>query len=334
MKRFFCQCGQEIFFENSHCNRCGSLLGFDPEQRQLLSLTPKSNDVFSTQQGDFKRCQLHTAPVHCNWLIPLNSRNQQCASCRLTQLIPNQNTLINQRRWQVLESAKRRLLYGLLSLKLPVFDTEPRLIFEFLEDQQTNPNVGLEHVLSGHVNGRITLNAAEADGSYREAAREAMNEPYRTLLGHFRHEVGHFYWLLLIRDSAKSSEFETLFGNPHQEYSAALNHYYQHGPAQHWQTTFISAYASAHPLEDWAETWAHYLLMQETLETALAFDLISQPEKKAGDTLWMTEWYQLVTILNALNRSTGNADAYPFVISPVVKQKLQFIDNLIHPTVR
>jgi hypothetical protein len=221
------------------------------------------------------------------------------------------------------------MLYGLLSLKLPQMSRRG-LVFDFLEDKRSNPLVSVEHVLSGHAQGVITINAAEADASYREATKEAMNEPYRTLLGHFRHEIGHFYWEMLVEASADLDAFRQLFGDEQQDYRQALDQYYADGPDADWQESYISAYASAHPLEDWAETWAHYLLMMETLETALSYDLIAKLEQDQLFENWLGEWMQLVVVMNALSRSTGHTDAYPFVISPTVQRKLQFIHDLLH----
>lgn len=336
MKRFYCQCGQETFFDNTHCNQCGATLGFDTKQQELLSITPVKNGFSSVNQPEiiYQRCLQHQHAMKCNWLLTDNHPSGQCISCRLTRLIPEQRYARNVKRWSTLEAAKRRMLYGLLRLGLPISQSTnethgPVLEFHFLEDQQSNPDAGLEQVMSGHLNGVITLNAAEADNSFREAAREAMNEPYRTLLGHFRHEVGHFYWLKLIQNHAVHREFTALFGRDTVDYQHALAQHYQHGPIENWQQQYISAYASAHPLEDWAETWAHYLLMHETLETAVAFGIVQQPQVTEFHH-WLSEWMQLVLVMNALNRSIGNQDAYPFVISEKVQQKLRFVHDLVH----
>jgi len=330
MKRFYCQCGQELFFDNSHCNHCGASLGFDPTQLSLIAVIGEDDALRDKASPDlrFRRCQLHRQPVNCNWLIADEDPNVQCIACRLTRTIPDQSYINNQKRWQILEAAKRRMIYGLLDLGLPVNQPQHPLLFDFLEDQLSNPDANHEQVLSGHANGCIIINAAEADGSYREAAREAMNEHYRTLLGHFRHEIGHYYWQQIVATPAKTAFFE-LFGDPQQDYQAALERYYQNGPAENWPENFISAYASAHPMEDWAETWAHYLLMHETLETALTFQVIDAPDGGEPFSAWLSEWLQLVLVMNALNRSIGNADAYPFLISPGVEKKLQFVDQLI-----
>lgn len=338
MKRFNCRCGQEVFFDNTHCGACGSQLGFDPTLQRLCSLSPGDSPEhwhIDSEDGQiqFRLCSHREHDIQCNWLIPAEQSGQQCASCVLTRYIPLLNKPENLRRWRMLESSKRRMIYGLLRLKLPLYALtdghESGLVFDFLEDKRSNPELDLEHVLSGHANGVITINVAEADSSYREAAREAMNEPYRTLLGHFRHEMGHFYWDVLIKNTHRYSAFCTVFCYEQQDYKNSLDEYYRTGPSEDWQVNYISSYASAHPFEDWAETWAHYLLMMETLETAFAFGLIPKLEQDGIFEVWFSEWMQLVVVLNALNRSTGSADAYPFVVSDVVQQKLKFIHQLV-----
>lgn len=332
MKRFFCNCGQEIYFDNLFCGVCGSQIGFDPGDQNLHILIPGQTTWKITNQPDkqYRVCEHRDNELQCNWLIPAESHFTQCLSCSMTRQIPMLDNPDNWVRWQRLESAKRRLFYGLLVLDLPLGTANQKnLVFDFLEDKRSNPSLALEHVLSGHNNGVITINAAEADGSFREAAKEAMNEPYRTLLGHFRHETGHYYWDVLIKKGVNYDAFQQLFGDEQQDYAASLDAHYATGPRADWQQEYISAYASAHPMEDWAETWAHYLLMIETLETGFHYGVI---ERRTGDQkfeLWFEEWLQLVRVINALNRSTGHADAYPFVVSQKVQQKLEFIHKLI-----
>lgn len=326
MKRFYCGCGHEIYFDNTFCSACGSQIGFEPSSQTLISFS-------EANAQPFRFCAHRENELHCNWLLPDDDANHQCLSCRMTRQIPMLNSSDNWRRWRTLEAAKRRMLYGLLILGLPLegeAKSDSRLCFDFLEDKRTNPDVAIEHVLSGHASGVITINAAEADGSFREAAKEAMNEPYRTLLGHFRHEVGHFFWDRLIDQTQNHDGFQRVFGDDKQDYRGALDYHYANGPVDNWQKHYISAYASAHPLEDWAETWAHYLLMRETIETALQYGLVPPVEQDQSFDDWHKEWLQLVIIMNALNRSTGHADAYPFLISDVVKQKLMFIHDLVN----
>jgi hypothetical protein len=337
MKRFYCACGTELFFENSHCAVCASVLGFDPEQQDLIVLqADKENSWSSVTSGRrYKFCSLRQN-ISCNWLIPEHQSDSQCQSCRLTRTIPTLFLQRNHTRWQRLEQTKRRALYTVCRLGLAVNNPGnsstaglPPLVFDFLEDQQSNPEVDLEFVYSGHSNGVITINAAEADDTFRAANRELMNELYRTLLGHFRHELGHYYGLLLNNDNAMLSEYRELFGDEGQHYKTAIESYYENGPRTDWQTTHISAYASAHPQEDWAETWAHYLHISDTLETAWEYQVLNANSEGLSFTQELIEWSKLYVMLNALNRSMGIDDAYPFVITTKVGLKLGFIDRLV-----
>jgi len=323
MKRFHCTCGQEVFFEDSACPNCGGALGFSPDTLQMRALS---------QQPYLRTCALRAHPIACNWLIPAGDSHTQCQSCRLTRTVPAQNIPINIQRWKMLERAKRRLVYSLILLGLPMVSRqqEPRygLAFDFLEDQRTNPQAKKPLVYTGHHNGVITLNAIEADATHQVTAREQLNERYRTLLGHMRHESGHYYWDKLVKDSAWYPRFRRLFG-AEDNYRQALDYYYAYGPAPEWQQRHISAYASAHPWEDWAETWAHYLHIMDTLETATGFGVIQPAEVGGGFHLLMQEWRQLTVLMNSLNRSMGQPDVYPFTLTRQVIVKLRFIHQLI-----
>lgn len=309
MKRFYCACGNEVFFDNLFCQRCGQGLGFQTETQTIISLTGQ------------RLCE-HNETLQCNWLV--HDDNTQCIACRLTRTIPDLSINNNKQRWLKLEATKRRAFYMLLRLGLHIpnrSDTKP-MLFDFLEDQRTNPNVTLDFVYTGHADGVITLNVAEADDSYRSATQELMNEAYRTLLGHFRHELGHFYWMQLFQNQTALNEFRALFGDERQNYQLALEYFYNQG-ANQWQSSYITAYASSHPLEDWAETWAHYLHINDTLETARAYYLI--PESSD----WLSAWMDFSVILNALNRSMGTSDPYPFIITETIQHKLRFIADKI-----
>jgi hypothetical protein len=233
-------------------------------------------------------------------------------------------------------------MYTLLNLRLP---TAPKsrdargLAFEFLADQ---PGA---QTLTGHADGVITINLAEADDAERERRRRALGEPYRTLLGHMRHEVGHYYWDRLIDGTDRHGEFRALFGDERDDYEAALQRHYANGPAADWQTQFVSAYASAHPWEDWAETWAHYLHITDTLETAAACGVSIRPRRRDEPTMadapagagtlagrfdrLIASWFPLTYLLNSLNRGLGIADAYPFVLSPPAIEKLRFVHETV-----
>ena len=281
----------------------------------------------------------------CNWAVPDDDPHALCPSCRLTRVIPDLNQQGNKEAWYRLEVAKRRLVYSLLFLNLPVMnredDPEHGLSFEFLADPVAAPYAAKppKPVLTGHNDGVITINVAEADDAEREKRRQQLHEPYRTLLGHFRHEVGHYYWDRLVNNSAELNSFRALFGNEQVDYSKALENYYRQGAPGDWQQHFVTAYASSHPWEDWAETWAHYLHMSDTLETASACGLSLRPDRKDEPSMktvleprpdkpsafkkMIDNWFSLTYVLNNLNRGMGLPDGYPFVLSTPAIEKLR-----------
>lgn len=247
-------------------------------------------------------------------------------------------------RWQIIERAKKRLIYSLLRLNLPLAtrneDNVHGLSFRFLSE-----TLAPAPVLTGHAAGIITIALAEADDAAREYRRTQLNEPYRTLLGHFRHETGHHYWDILVSQGPQLEAFRSLFGDERQGYDAALQHYYQHGAPMDWQARFISGYASAHPWEDFAETWAHYLHLVDTTEMAAAFGVRLKPKVDERGELTarldfdpyglhdigalIDNWIPLASLINNLNRAVGQPDAYPFVLTPTVIDKLGFIQRLL-----
>jgi hypothetical protein len=208
-------------------------------------------------------------------------------------------------------------------------DPDHGLCFDFLEDVRSNPNVSAEHIYTGHKDGVITINAAEADPEFRVSVRESMNERYRTILGHYRHEIGHYFFDKLVSTSDWIELFIHMFGNPDRNYKTALDSYYKNGPRWDWEYYHISAYASMHPLEDWAETWAHFLHMRDTLETAYSFGISNVNLVEDDFPTMMNKWMELTVVMNALSRSVGLADAYPFVIKKNVIDKLQFVHRVV-----
>ena len=262
MRLFGCEnCGQVLFFENQNCGRCGVRLGFNPFEGALRALEPDGIDWRTL--GDAGECYRFCSNADrfvCNWLIPTASPERFCVACRHNRTVPDLSEPSNWQSWAKMESAKHRLFYTLLKLGLPtpnrIDDPQNGLVFDFRTDGH-GPGGG--KVMTGHEDGLITLAVAEADDAEREARRARMGEPYRTLLGHFRHEVGHFYWDMLIRDGDRTHDFRAIFGDESDDYKAALRRHYADGPPSDWQERFVSAYAAAHPWEDWAETWAHYL---------------------------------------------------------------------------
>jgi len=338
MKRFSCSCGQPVFFDNRSCTACGAVLGFDAERLELVPLSAAPGGGWSGVDGKaYRNCRNQLEHDTCNWLVNAGDNHDYCVSCRLNRTIPNLTSGENHACWLRLEQAKRRLLYSLLWLGLPVLRQTrgwPQgLLFDFVEIPP-RPEAEAEPVMTGHQDGVITLNVAEADDVFRAMQRKHMNESYRTLLGHFRHESGHYYFDYLVGDDRQLRAFRSLFGDEQADYQAALDRYYLQGPLPDWQETCISAYCTAHPFEDWAESWAHYLHMLDCLETAASYGL-AEP-LVWGDDLdgWLGEWPQFTVVLNELNRAMGLRDAYPFVISNAVADKLRFIHQLLRTAVR
>jgi hypothetical protein len=350
MQVFHCDhCDQLVFFENVQCVNCHHALAYLPDLEKIGSLEQGSDGFWRSPLADakdraYRLCENHSRHDVCNWAVAVEDDQGLCASCRLTRITPDLDVPSNKEAWYKLEVAKRRLTHTLLRLRLPLEnkheDPQHGLAYEFKADLPPGtPNV--PPVLTGHADGVITINIAEADDAERERRKHAMHEPYRTLLGHFRHEVGHYYWDRLIRDSDRLEPFREQFGDEQADYAEALGRHYKEGPAADWQTRCVSAYASVHPWEDWAESWAHYLHMVDSMETATSCGLSLRPRRsdepsmKAADSSMkrfdrmIDGWYSLTYVLNNLNRGLGLSDAYPFVLSPPAVQKLRFIHDTV-----
>lgn len=358
MKTFRCDnCGHPLFFENVQCLQCGSALAFLPDRLALCAVEPvpdqneqglwqRKKPYRRTHAGHhYRLCRNHTRYQACNFAVPSTDTNPLCVSCRQTRVLPDLSMPENQERWYRIEVAKRRLFYTLAKLGLASVDPPPGErdgpVFEFLADLPG------QRVLTGHCEGVITLNIAEADDAERVRRRVALREPYRTLLGHLRHESGHYYWDSLIKEAGRLDAFRGKFGDETADYAQALNAYYAAGGATPgWQQHHVSAYATAHPWEDWAETWAHYLHMVDLLETASSYNTrLVVPGNDAGEVEEVTspferhapdfdqlvdQWVPLTLLLNSLNRSLGQDDAYPFALTAQALNKLRFVHNVIY----
>lgn len=385
MRLFKCAvCSQLLYFENTRCETCGYVLGYEPGQNRLLALEPQrpepntlepqatAQDLKSsppqtpgsqqpppqsteplanlwrevpTSDAAYKFCFNSTFGI-CNWLVDGTSSENFCVACRHNGIIPDLSQSQNVANWQKIEAAKHRLFYTLLRLNLPLqtrAENPEGLLFNFLADSPFDPNA---RVMTGHDSGLITLAISEADDVERERRRSLMGEPYRTLLGHFRHEVGHYFWDRLVRDRDGRDAFRTLFGDESRNYQEALQIYYTQGGAPpDWQDNYVSAYATSHPWEDFAETWAHYLHIVDTMEMARAFNLHVEPRiddsgqleatidfnsyKIANFQIIMDGWLPVSFAMNNINRCMGQPDLYPFVLSPAVIDKLAFIHELV-----
>ncbi|WP_166377607.1 putative zinc-binding metallopeptidase [Pseudoalteromonas sp. Z9A4] len=375
MKTFKCNCTDQLilFFESSHCLACGRTVGIDDEFDQVepYEIDEQSGLFYKAEAPEvfYKKCDNNAQYHVCNGMvnldtfIPVADKDEVlCFSCRFNETVPDLSIVEHIPLWKKMETAKRRALYTLKSLSLPLNTTiqepESGLSFDFIADRNVSdhfvsPIIGQDVVFTGHDCGHITINLAEADDVARSQAKIAMGERYRTLLGHFRHELGHYYFDQLIANSPKKHALcKQYFGDDELDYQQALDIHYKQGAPANWHETFISEYATMHPYEDWAETWAHYMHIIDTLETAKNFSITGSTtgnefELDEADELRLPQsayyfnsqtsidaildtWMEFSIILNSLNRSMGLADAYPFVLTQAVRTKLSFIHHAIH----
>ncbi len=333
MRSFHCQvCGQLVFFENTECLNCGTPLGFAPDGDELVPLA----------EPGYRRCA-NVGLAGCNWLVAGDDPGDLCESCRLTRTRPYDADTSAAEAFIAAEAAKRRLVFQLHELGLPIVsrteDPGDGLAFDLLSSRD-------QPVCTGHEDGLITLDLSESDDSHRERVRRELGEPYRTVLGHLRHEIGHYYWPRLVAQSGHVEAFRALFGDERADYAQALEEHYRPAPPTVWDDAYVSWYATMHPSEDWAETFAHYLHIRDTLQTADAFGIeVSGPGASVlaeatpdagggGFEALLDAWLPLSYALNAVNRSMGKDDLYPFVLSPAVVEKLGFVHELVGQAAR
>jgi hypothetical protein len=340
MKTYTCACGAPLYFDNTLCLNCNSLVGYEPHSDGMVRLN----------EGTWQLCSNGRAYGVCNWVIPSESAGL-CRACQVNRTIPDLSIPENLHLWRKMETAKRRAVYWLLRRRLPVRskieEPEYGLSVDFLLPQNGLP------VLTGHDHGVLTFNLNEADDSHREGNRNKLGEPYRTLLGHFRHELAHYYWWLWFERGAAPENWiaavRGVFGDDRRDYVTALQTHYQSGPPPGWNASFISAYATTHPWEDWAETWAHYTHITDALETARCGRLICQakatpwslkPEdvklpppfdKESGRNFLeiIYNWMALAPALNEMSLSLGHSDLYPFSPTPGVLRKMHLIHAMV-----
>lgn len=306
-------CGTPLAFEQLACNECRMPAIFDPDKMAMV-------------KSESARSCSNRGVIACNWCAAADG--SLCSACSLTRVIPDISNSRNLLLWKRVEEAKRRLLYDLWRLHLPLCSQQGMQVgFEILSDEH-GP------VLTGHRAGLITLNLAEADDVEREARRVSFRESYRTLLGHFRHEIGHFYWSVLIDEPQLHAPFRLIFGDETSDYEAALTAYYARQDRSYDPAIHISLYATSHPWEDWAETFAHFLHIVATLDSLAGLPLsletraretLSDPYLESDFDALLDLWSPLARSINDLNRSLGLAEAYPFEISPAVRGKLHLV---------
>jgi hypothetical protein len=343
MQAFHCSvCGQLLFFDNSSCLQCGSRLGFDVEDRRLVALAAGGDANGGLQRADgapgrFRWCA-NQLVARCNWLIPVDDPAPRCRSCRLTSVRPNDSETDAMEAFAAAEAAKRRLIDQVLTLDLPLIDRsvdpERGVTFELLSSRG-------KAVTTGHQAGVITLDLSESDDAHREFVRQQLGEQYRTVLGHLRHEIGHYYWPRLVVDAGRIAAFRNLFGDERISYQHALDQHYDAGGDESWVDTHVSQYATMHPWEDWAETFAHYLHVRAGLHTAQSYGIgIGEPARTAARDTYSPDagvavgsivqaWLGLTLALNAMSRSIGESDLYPFVLSNEVIEKLDFVHRCV-----
>ena len=347
MKLFVCQaCANILYFENRACGRCGHRLAFMPEKVTLSAIEGCGSTWKTLADGGEGRVLCANAGLDaCNWLLEPGETSGYCRACRHNGTVPDLSDPARLSGWRELEWAKHRLFYSLIRWELPVKtraeDSAHGLIFNFLADDPVTE----QKVMTGHDNGLITIALTEADDIERERRRLEMGEPYRTLLGHFRHEVGHYFWDILVRDGGKLDACRAVFGDDSMDYGEALRRHYAEGPPPDWQQRFVSAYAATHPWEDFAETWAHYLHIVDTLEMAGEFGMEVRPpiDRTGGLSARIAfdpyraenfdqvvaAWLPFTFAINSVARAMGARDLYPFILSPEVIRKLGFIHTLV-----
>lgn len=329
MRAFACpRCRALVFFGNSDCLNCGAALGYDRHAADM-------REVAETPDG--RPCE-NRRLIGCNWVVT-RAGDHLCGSCELTRVRPA-DTDPAVAAWSETEAAKRMLVAQLDSLGLPVRprtgDGSDGLAFDLLSSAHSS-------VTTGHADGVITLDLAEGDDAHREAVRVSLREPYRTVLGHLRHEIGHYYWPILAEDDPR---FVELFGDATVDYTTALNDHYGRSDDRDWTATHVSRYAAAHPWEDWAETFAQYLHIRDVLHTAAAWgvrvtgpdlpltapvvaDPATTPVNTTDFASTVTTWLPLSFALNALNQSMGHHDLYPYLLPPPVLEKLNYVHDVV-----
>jgi hypothetical protein len=336
MRLFHCErCGHVVPFAALRCVTCDASLGYVSENRTIRRLhdttVPAVYEIDGQEQRVW-RC-LNSA-WGCNWLVPASSDTEWCRSCRLTRGRPDDARPVAIEAWMVAEAAKRRLLYQLDELSLPVEirseGAPDGLVFDLV-------HLPGEGGITGHLDGIVTLDLAETDDRHRDDLRRQLGEPFRTVIGHLRHEIGHHYWGRLVGQTDHLASFRRLFGDERRDYRSAVEQHYA-GKTEAWDhTRFVTAYAMSHPLEDWAETFAHYLHIIDATDTAIAYHLVHNDRvggvvadpSRAGFDAMLDAWRPINAAVNAIAESLGAPAVYPFEPEGVVVDKLAFVHQQI-----
>ena len=337
MRIFHCErCGGIVAFSAQACPSCDAPLGYVDDERNVRALTPTDDAASYRIDGrDRLSWRCLNASWGCNWMLPAGSENQWCRSCQLTRGRPDDGRPAAVEAWMAAEAAKRRLVHQLDTLALPIEIRSSSAPDGLAFDLVHLPGEG---GITGHLDGVVTLDLAETDEGHRDDLRRQLGEPFRTVIGHLRHEIGHHYWSRLVGQSDELDRFRRLFGDERADYSDAVDRHYSGGNATWDPTRFVTAYAASHPLEDWAETFAHYLHIIDAVDTAVAHDLV--PAASAGilvaDVIGELEladildaWRPINNAVNAIAETLGAPAVYPFEPVGVVVEKLAFVHGKI-----
>lgn len=347
MKNFFCNCGAVVFFENNQCLSCGSELGWCPACESIGAIHKDANGQYYCSHAScgapLSKCHNYAVEHVCNRCTltekVTGETENLCDYCRFNETIPDLSVEGNREKWQRIEVAKRRLLYTLDTLNIPYGSSkegfEVPLSFDFKGDSSKKSFLWFnmskhEQVFTGHADGKVTINIREADDIEREKARISFGEAHRTVIGHFRHEMGHYFWDLLVKGKCEQEYVAIFADHKNPDYSTALEHYYEHGPKAGWQSHYISAYATMHSWEDFAESFAAYLDMVSVVDTAFhAFSLNSLNPITASFKDIAKEYAQLGLFMNEMNRAVGLIDLVPEVHTQAILRKIEFIHDLL-----
>lgn len=319
MRIFDCPaCGTTVYFTNTRCGR-GDEVAYDPDRA-----------AFTT---GFRPCA-NREWIACNWIA--EGEGALCRACAMTEVIPDTFHAANRGLWSEAELAKRWVLANLARWGwFTAADPGRRPVFRLLAEQTS---AGEVPVIMGHAAGVVTINVTEADPAERVRRRIKLGEPLRTMIGHFRHELGHYFFERLSEDEAFPDAFRATFGDERADYAQALKRYYDDGPPPDWRARHVTAYSAAHPHEDWAECFAHLLHLADIADSFVAAGLGAPAAPAPGYDPYadgdagrlITFGAELGIALNHVNRSMGLPDIYPFVLAPPIRAKLAFVHGRLH----
>ncbi len=332
MRRFRCdRCRSPVDFEADRCGSCRVSLGYVPDQLTVCALVDGPGPTTYEADGSDRtwwRCL--NAAWGCNWMVPVDVDGVWCRSCRLTRGRPDEARPEAIATWISAEAAKRRLVHQLDALGLPVEPRSPAHPDGLAFDLVHLPGVP---EITGHRDGVITLDLSEADDRHRDEVRHRLHESFRTVIGHLRHEIGHHYWLRLVGRTHRLTAFRRLFGDERADYADALADHYATVPAARHDGRCITSYAASHPLEDWAESFAHYLHIRDAAETALdrglTIDPGGVPRPPSPFRELVQAWRVMAGAMNAVADSLGAPAVYPFELTDDVVAKLDFVHQRV-----